>query len=188
MGSLNLDGVVPILLDDDLLDHVFVVITTKLRRKEPVLLSWSDECGQEHRVFITPITFLRAEFDSTDGSGGMLAGLSATAIALSKKFLPDAQEEPGLIKRLGARTVVAATVRAIQLLGRQFVLGRTIGEAMGEANAQRREQPNLRFSYDMLGEGARTEHDAERYLASYQNAIDTIAGSPSHPESRSSSD
>ena len=65
MGSLNLDGVVPILLDDDLLDHVFVVITTKLRRKEPVLLSWSDECGQEQRVFITPITFLRAEFDST---------------------------------------------------------------------------------------------------------------------------
>ena len=33
MGSLNLDGVVPILLDDDLLDHVFVVITTKLRRR-----------------------------------------------------------------------------------------------------------------------------------------------------------
>ncbi|MFO1340222.1 MAG: L-glutamate gamma-semialdehyde dehydrogenase [Burkholderiaceae bacterium] len=105
----------------------------------------------------------------------MLASLSATAIALSKKFLPEAEEEPGLLKRLGARTVVAATVRAIQLLGRQFVLGRTIGEAMGEAAAQRREQPNLRFSYDMLGEGARTEADAERYLASYANAIDTIA-------------
>ncbi|GGI45617.1 hypothetical protein BCL57_001649 [Agromyces flavus] len=65
MGSLNLDGVVPIMLDDDLLDHVFTVITTKLRRKEPVLLSWSDECGQEQRVFLTPITFIRAEFDST---------------------------------------------------------------------------------------------------------------------------
>jgi RHH-type proline utilization regulon transcriptional repressor/proline dehydrogenase/delta 1-pyrroline-5-carboxylate dehydrogenase len=131
----------------------------------------------ETAVALTADQLGRAEFDSADGSGGMLAGLSATAIALSKKFLPDAEEEPGLIKRLGARTVVAATVRAIQLLGRQFVLGRTIGEAMGEANAQRREQPNLRFSYDMLGEGARTEHDAERYLASYQNAIDTIAAS-----------
>ncbi|MFE5671011.1 hypothetical protein ACFQ58_05290 [Agromyces sp. NPDC056523] len=65
MGSLNLDGVVPIMLEDDLLDHVFTVITTKLRRKEPVLLSWSDECGQEQRVFLTPITFIRAEFDST---------------------------------------------------------------------------------------------------------------------------
>ena len=65
MGSLNLDGAVPIMLDDDLLDHVFTVITTKLRRKEPVLLSWIDECGQEQRVFLTPITFIRAEFDST---------------------------------------------------------------------------------------------------------------------------
>ncbi|WP_423222000.1 L-glutamate gamma-semialdehyde dehydrogenase [Ideonella lacteola] len=131
----------------------------------------------ETAVALTADQLGRAEFDSADGSGGMLASLSATAIALSKKFLPDAEEEPGLIKRLGARTVVAATVRAIQLLGRQFVLGRTIGEAMAEADAQRKEQPNLRFSYDMLGEGARTEHDAERYLASYQNAIDTIAAS-----------
>jgi RHH-type proline utilization regulon transcriptional repressor/proline dehydrogenase/delta 1-pyrroline-5-carboxylate dehydrogenase len=66
-------------------------------------------------------------------------------------------------------------VRAIQLLGRQFVLGRTIQEAMAEADGQRRELKNLRFSYDMLGEGARTERDAERYLASYRNAISAIA-------------
>ena len=129
----------------------------------------------ETAVALTADQLGRAEFDSADGSGGMLASLSATAISLSKKFLPEGEEEPGLIKRLGARTVVAATVRAIQLLGRQFVLGRTIGEAMAEAASQRREQPNLRFSYDMLGEGARTERDAERYLASYANAIDSIA-------------
>ena len=129
----------------------------------------------ETAVALTADQLGRAEFDTADGSGGMLANLSATAISLSKKFLPEGEEEPGLIKRLGARTVVAATVRAIQLLGRQFVLGRTIGEAMAEAASQRREQPNLRFSYDMLGEGARTERDAERYLASYANAIDSIA-------------
>src|SRR6185369_4100086 len=114
----------------------------------------------ETAVALTADQLGRAEFDSADGSGGMLASLSATAISLSKKFLPEGEEERGLIRRLGARTVVAATVRAIQLLGRQFVLGRTIGEAMAEAASQRREQPNLRFSYDMLGEGARTEHDA----------------------------
>jgi len=72
------------------------------------------------------------------------------------------------------------------LLGRQFVLGRTIAEAMDEAQDQRKALENarrgsadaatgLRFSYDMLGEGARTEHDAERYLASYANAINAIA-------------
>ena len=111
-----------------------------------------------------------------DGPHRMLASLSASAIAMSKRFLPDAEHESGLLKRLGAQTVVAATVRAIQLLGRQFVLGRHIGEAMGEADAQRRAQPLLRFSYDMLGEGARTEADAQRYLAAYANAIARIAG------------
>ena len=129
----------------------------------------------ETAVALTADQLGRAEFDSADGSGGLLAGLSATAIGLSKKFLPDAEADSGLLKRLGARTVVAATVRAIQLLGRQFVLGRTIAEAMGEAASQRRDQPSLRFSYDMLGEGARTEKDAERYLAAYVHAIDAIA-------------
>ncbi len=64
MGALHLDGVGPIILEDELLDHVFTIITTKLRRHEPVLMSWNDEAGQEQRVFITTITFLRAEFDT----------------------------------------------------------------------------------------------------------------------------
>ncbi|MEO8154520.1 MAG: L-glutamate gamma-semialdehyde dehydrogenase [Rhizobacter sp.] len=129
----------------------------------------------ETAVALTADQLGKASFDgSTGGPHKMLASLSASAIALSKKFLPDAQGEPGLFKRLGAQTVVAATVRAIQLLGRQFVLGRTIQEAMNEAQAARNAQPALRFSYDMLGEGARTEADAERYLASYLNAIQAI--------------
>lgn len=132
----------------------------------------------ETAIALTADQLGRADFDSAaEGSPHkMLASLSASAIALSKKFLPDQREQPGLLQRLGARTVVAATVRAIQLLGRQFVLGRTIQEAMAEADGQRRAQANLRFSYDMLGEGARTEHDALRYLASYRNAIAAIGG------------
>jgi RHH-type proline utilization regulon transcriptional repressor/proline dehydrogenase/delta 1-pyrroline-5-carboxylate dehydrogenase len=109
------------------------------------------------------------------GQASTLARLSSTAIAMSKHFLPDAGHEPGLMAKLGARTVVAATLRAVQLLGRQFVLGQTIGEGMKEATTARKKQPNLQFSYDMLGEGARTEADALRYQASYQNAIAAIA-------------
>jgi RHH-type transcriptional regulator, proline utilization regulon repressor / proline dehydrogenase / delta 1-pyrroline-5-carboxylate dehydrogenase len=122
----------------------------------------------------------RADFsDAADGGPHrMLASLSSTAIALSKSFLPHDEASGGLLSRLGSKTVVAATVRAIQLLGRQFVLGRHIGEAMAEAQSARRTQPTLRFSYDMLGEGARTERDAQRYLASYQNAIAAIAKGP----------
>jgi RHH-type proline utilization regulon transcriptional repressor/proline dehydrogenase/delta 1-pyrroline-5-carboxylate dehydrogenase len=131
----------------------------------------------ETAIALTADQLGRAEFDSSHGDGPhkMLASLSASAIALSKKLLPDAEHEAGLLKRLGAKTVVAATVRAIQLLGRQFVLGRSIGEAMDEAAGQRKAQPGMRFSYDMLGEGARTEHDAERYLAAYRHAIEAIA-------------
>ncbi|WP_432767370.1 bifunctional proline dehydrogenase/L-glutamate gamma-semialdehyde dehydrogenase PutA [Roseateles cavernae] len=118
----------------------------------------------------------RGQFDgASEGPHKMLASLSASAISLSKKFLPNAEGEGGLLTRLGAQTVVAATVRAIQLLGRQFVLGRNIQEAMGEAADARKAQPMLRFSYDMLGEGARTESDARRYQAAYIGAIKAIA-------------
>ena len=134
----------------------------------------------ETAIALTADQLGRGEFDGSGAEGSphkMLAQISASAIALSKKFLPESDNPPGLLQRLGSRTVVAATVRAIQLLGRQFVLGRTIGEAMAEAASQRKAMANLRFSYDMLGEGARTERDAERYLASYRNAIAAIAGS-----------
>lgn len=132
----------------------------------------------ETAIALTADQLGTADFDSASGGPHkMLASLSASAIALSKKFLPDGDADSGLFKRLGAQTVVAATVRAIQLLGRQFVLGRSIKEAMEEAAAARKGHAGLRFSYDMLGEGARTEADAQRYLASYLNAIHTIAES-----------
>jgi len=122
----------------------------------------------------------RADFDgASEGSPHkMLAALSASAISMSKRFLPGTEDDGGLFKRLGAQTVVAATVRAIQLLGRQFVLGRNIGEAMSEADSARKQQKQLRFSYDMLGEGARTEDDARRYQAAYVGAIKAIAAGP----------
>jgi RHH-type transcriptional regulator, proline utilization regulon repressor / proline dehydrogenase / delta 1-pyrroline-5-carboxylate dehydrogenase len=132
----------------------------------------------ETAIALTADQLGRADFDSEaddDGPHRMLAQLSASAIALSKRFLPEGSDPPNPLQRLGARTVVAATVRAIQLLGRQFVLGRSIDEAMAEAQGQRRPQPSLRFSYDMLGEGARTERDAEHYLASYGHAISRMA-------------
>ena len=134
----------------------------------------------ETAIALTADQLGRADFAaaSADERGAsphrLIASLSASAISLSKRFLPDAEADAGLFRRLGAQTVVAATVRAIQLLGRQFVLGRSIGEALGEAASARKQQPGLRFSYDMLGEGARTERDAERYLASYADAIGAI--------------
>ena len=136
----------------------------------------------ETAIALTADQLGRADFDGMDDTGAAavlgrstLAKLSSSAIALSKKFLPEAEAPQGLLTKLGAKTVVAATVRAVQLLGRQFVLGQTIGDAMDEAASARKKQPQLTYSYDMLGEGARTDADALHYLQSYQNAIESIA-------------
>ena len=108
----------------------------------------------ETAIALTADQLGKADFDAASGGPHkMLASISASAISLSKKFLPDSDGDSGLFKRLGAQTVVAATVRAIQLLGRQFVLGRSIKEAMNEAADARKAQRGLRFSYDMLGRG-----------------------------------
>ena len=115
----------------------------------------------------------RANFDGI--GDGMMSRLSNSVIALSKRTLPEADQPPGLLGKLGAKTVVAATIRAVQLLAKQFVLGQTIEEALKEAKSQRREASNLRFSFDMLGEGARTMEDADRYFASYEHAIKNLA-------------
>ena len=124
----------------------------------------------ETAIALTADQLGRADFDGTGDA--VLARLSSAAIGMSKHFLPaDANHEPGMIAKLGARTVVAATLRAVALLGKQFVLG----ESIEAAQAVARKTPALTFSYDMLGEGARTERDALKYLDSYTIAINSIA-------------
>ena len=82
----------------------------------------------------------------------------------------------GLVKRIVARTgepVIRQAVRqAMRILGDQFVLGRTIEEAL--ERAQSFEARGYCFSYDMLGEGARTGADAVRYLERYRVAIEAV--------------
>jgi RHH-type transcriptional regulator, proline utilization regulon repressor / proline dehydrogenase / delta 1-pyrroline-5-carboxylate dehydrogenase len=127
----------------------------------------------ETAVALTADQLGRADFEGS--SEGALARLSSAAIGMSKHFLPEQNNPPGLLARMGAKTVVAATLRAVQLLGRQFVLAQSIEEALQTAAAARKKNANTVYSYDMLGEGARTELDAQRYLQSYTNAIKNIA-------------
>jgi len=84
---------------------------------------------------------------------------------------------PGIWKRLIARSgepvIRQAVTFAMRILGRQFVLGRTIGEALRNARPQLEE--GYRFSFDMLGEAAYTKDDAGRYYQSYRDALGGIA-------------
>jgi RHH-type proline utilization regulon transcriptional repressor/proline dehydrogenase/delta 1-pyrroline-5-carboxylate dehydrogenase len=76
------------------------------------------------------------------------------------------------IARSGEPVVRQAVTAAMRILGRQFVMGRTIGEALERARAAERQ--GYRHSYDMLGEAARTQADARRYFEAYAAAIGAI--------------
>lgn len=80
----------------------------------------------------------------------------------------------GLMKRLGLPTVRTATKQAMRFLGHHFVLGENISDAL--SRAAKNENRGYRHSFDMLGEGARTAADAERYWKSYADAIEAIGG------------
>ncbi len=77
-----------------------------------------------------------------------------------------------LIARSGAPIIRASVDTAMRVLGEQFVCGQTIEAAL--AHARSLEAKGFRYSYDMLGEAALTAEDAERYLQSYEVALDAI--------------
>ncbi|MFP4314497.1 MAG: bifunctional proline dehydrogenase/L-glutamate gamma-semialdehyde dehydrogenase PutA, partial [Alphaproteobacteria bacterium] len=72
--------------------------------------------------------------------------------------------------KMGEPVIREAMVQAMRIMGSQFVLGRTIEEAFRRA----KDFPQYRMSYDMLGEGARTAKDAERYFEAYKHAIEFV--------------
>ncbi|MCD6056154.1 MAG: putA, partial [Gammaproteobacteria bacterium] len=74
-----------------------------------------------------------------------------------------------LVQRSGEPVIRHAVSRAMKILGHQFVMGRTMEEALARAREQ--EAKGYRYSYDMLGEAARTEADAKRYFDAYLKAI-----------------
>lgn len=111
-------------------------------------------------------------------SASPLINASTWALLLTGKVLEDAPKGPaavlrGLIRRVGEPLVRTAVAQAMKLLGRQFVLGQTIEE--GLCNARELEHAGYTYSYDMLGEAARTEADAIRYHQAYATAIGEIA-------------
>lgn len=86
------------------------------------------------------------------------------------------QDSLGLLKktlgRLGEPVIRKSMNLAMKIMGKQFVMGETITAATKRAS--KKEQQGYVYSYDMLGEGARSMADADRYLKSYQDAIETI--------------
>jgi len=109
-------------------------------------------------------------------SSAFLVNASAWALGMSARVIQPGETPQGTIgrltKRLGAPAVRAATRQAMRLMGSHFVLGETIEAAL--SRAQSHSARGSRYSFDMLGEGARTADDAHRYFESYARAIEAI--------------
>jgi len=79
----------------------------------------------------------------------------------------------GLVRRLGEPVVRSAVEQAMREMGRTFVLGADMDEALNRAKHW--EAEGYTYSYDMLGEAARTDEDARNYHLSYADAISRLA-------------
>ncbi len=112
------------------------------------------------------------------GSSSPLVNASTWALLLTGRLLDDEEGGPvgalrGAVRRLGEPVIRVAVAQAMKLLGRQFVLGQTIEEALEHSRGPAAQ--GITFSYDMLGEAARNAADAQRYQRAYADAIAAIA-------------
>ena len=117
-------------------------------------------------------------------SSAFLVNASAWALGMSARVIQPGETPQGtlgrLAKRLGVPAVRAATRQAMRLMGSHFVLGETIEAALARAQPHAAAARAPRYSFDMLGEGARTADDAKRYFDSYASAIEAIGRAADH--------
>jgi RHH-type proline utilization regulon transcriptional repressor/proline dehydrogenase/delta 1-pyrroline-5-carboxylate dehydrogenase len=120
---------------------------------------WASHLGKSDSLFVNASTW-----------GLMLTGRLVDVDEEARRDLG------GFLKRMTARlgepVIRQAVGAAVRMMGEQFVLGRTIGDALTRARKE-----DFLCSFDMLGEGARTAADAERYERIYADAIEAVGGS-----------
>ena len=109
-------------------------------------------------------------------SEALLVSASSWALGLSARIIHPGETPEGILaglaRRIGLPALRTAIRQAMRFMGAHFVFGETIGEALQRVRSG--PAPLDRYSFDMLGEGARTAEDAQRYFASYAGAIAAI--------------
>ena len=155
------EGVVLMCLAEALLRIPDSETADKLIRDKLGKGQWDEHLGQSNSSLVNASTW-----------GLMLTG---KIVQLSRTTRNDvASYFKNLTGKLGEPVIRLALTEAMGIMGQQFVLGETIEQAV-----KRSEQENLKrflFSFDMLGEAALTEADAERFFKAYVHAIETIGG------------
>ena len=121
--------------------------------------NWEKHLGQSDSVLVNAGTW-----------GLMLTGKLVTLADETQRNFTGALKR--LIGRAGEPVIRLAVRQAMRIMGHQFVMGRSIKEALDRA--AEKDNRAYRYSYDMLGEAALTQPDAERYHKAYKDAIDAL--------------
>ncbi|WP_425599847.1 bifunctional proline dehydrogenase/L-glutamate gamma-semialdehyde dehydrogenase PutA [Luteimonas aestuarii] len=131
----------------------------KLIRDKLGEADWKRHMGQSDSVLVNASTW-----------GLMLTGRLVDLADDTKRDVHNAFKR--LVGRVGEPVIRLAVRQAMRIMGHQFVMGRTISEAL--ARSRKGGNAAYRYSFDMLGEAALTQRDADRYLKAYSDAIDAI--------------
>ena len=153
------EGMVLMCLAEALLRIPDADTADKLIRDKIVTGKWEEHLGASPSTFVNASTW-----------GLMLTGKIIKLDSSVEKNL--AGYMAALVARVGEPVIRTAFRQAMRIMGHQFVMGRTIAEALKRSKDA--ENRAYRHSYDMLGEAALTARDAQRYFDDYQRAIDAI--------------
>jgi RHH-type proline utilization regulon transcriptional repressor/proline dehydrogenase/delta 1-pyrroline-5-carboxylate dehydrogenase len=170
-GLSNQEGIALMCIAEALLRIPDDATADRLIAEKLATGDWSSHAGRSESTFVNASTW-----------GLMLTG---GILELDPSIKSDANGwMRKLTRKAGEPLVRLAVRRAMRIIGGEFVVGRSIEEALQRSARE----PSLAVcSFDMLGEGARTLQDAQRYLESYQHAIDVIgaaaAGRATHEAS-----
>src|SRR6202790_4093449 len=171
-GLSNQEGIALMCIAEALLRIPDDATADRLIAEKLATGDWSSHAGKSESLFVNASTW-----------GLMLTGgileldptIQTDTAGWMRKFT----------RKAGEPLVRLAVRRAMRIIGGEFVVGRSIEEALARSA---REPEVALCSFDMLGEGARTQHDAQRYLASYEHAIDVIgAAAQGRPAEEASS-
>lgn len=122
-------------------------------------VNWNQHLSSENSLFVNAATW--------------------SLLLTGKIYAPTLNKEQSLASsltrassRLGIAFIRPIIMQMMKAIGNQFVMGQSIEKAL--TRATKLESSGYRFSYDMLGESARTDEDARHYYAAYVRAIDAI--------------
>ena len=173
--------------DDDSMSMIdALLLEYSLDTKEGILLMCLAEALMRVPDKATADAFIKDRLSVADwashakNSDSFFVNASTWGLMLTGKVVNMSEQEDGtpanlvnrMVNRMSEPVIRKAMNQAMKIMGHQFVLGRDIKEALSRGKSYR--EKGYTYSFDMLGEAALTSADAEKYLKSYEQAVESV--------------